>query len=139
MLLYYPFHEFVAGPGTARLAHFGDANAPAEGTAFEAARDLMQRRGFTYDFISDRQLQRRPRRGYDARDRRRPRYRPSSLPASRYIPLETFSMFWRSPNEGASVIAFGGLAADVSGLADLSIAATPAARHCGHSVRLRRR
>ena len=30
---------------------------PDAGSAFEAARDLMQRRGFTYDFVSDRQLE----------------------------------------------------------------------------------
>jgi hypothetical protein len=38
------------------LTHFGGANPPPQRTAFEAAATVMQNRGFTYDFISDRQL-----------------------------------------------------------------------------------
>ena len=119
VLLYYPFYDFIAMPGKARLVHFGGANAPDEKTAFEAARDLMQRRGFTYDFVSDRQLR-------DVRVEAGAlvtgggaRYAIVAMPASRYIPLDTFSRVVELASQGATVLAIGGFAADVAGLADL--------------------
>ena len=48
------------------------------------------------------------------------RYAAVVVPAGRYLPLETFSQIVALANQGASVIALGGFAADVSGLADLS-------------------
>ena len=120
VLLYYPFYDFAAAPGSGRLAHFGGANAPAQGSAFEAARDLMQRGGFTYDFVSDRQLRDVRLEGTTLVTGGGTRYSAIVLPASRYIPLETFTHVVALANQGARVIAFGGLAADVSGLADLS-------------------
>ena len=119
VLLYYPFYDFIANPGKARLAHFGGANAPDEKTAFEAARDLMQLRGFTYDFVSDRQLR-------DVRVEESAlvtgggaRYAIVAMPASRYIPLDTFSRVVELASQGATVLAIGDFAADVTGLADL--------------------
>ena len=120
VLLYYPFYDFIANPGKARLAHFGGANVPDGGTAFEAARDLMQRRGYTYDFVSDRQLRDVRLEGTTLVTGGGARYSAIVLPASRYIPLETFTHVLALANQGARVLAVGGLAADISGLADLS-------------------
>jgi hypothetical protein len=119
VLLYYPFYDFIANPGKARLAHFGGANAPDERTVFEAARDLMQRRGYTYDFVSDRQLQQVRAEGNALVTGGGGRYAIVVVPASRYLPLETFSRVTALATAGATVIAVGGFAADVPGLADL--------------------
>ena len=56
VLVYYPFYDALARASGPRLAHFGTANPPLEGSAFEAAAEVLERRGFTYDFISDKQL-----------------------------------------------------------------------------------
>lgn len=120
VLLYYPFYDFAAAPGAERLAHFGGANAPDGRSTFEAARDLMQRRGYTYDFVSDRQLRDVRVDGKTLVTRGGARYATLVLPTSRYIPLETFEHVVSIANQGASIVAFGGLPADVSGLADLS-------------------
>ncbi len=120
VLLYYPFYDFIANPRTTRLAHFGGANAPDERTAFEAARDLMQRRGYTYDFVSDRQLQQVRAEGSALVTGGGARYATVVVPASRYIPLETFLHLVTLANQGASVLLLGDVAADVPGLADLS-------------------
>jgi hypothetical protein len=120
VLLYYPFYDFAAERGTGRLAHFGGANVPDTGTAFEKARDLMQRRGFTYDFVSDRQLHQVRFDGRGLVTRGGARYRVLLLPATRYIPLETFTAVVELARQGATVIVFSGLPSDVSGLADLS-------------------
>ncbi len=48
------------------------------------------------------------------------RYKVVVLPESRYLPLETSrARRRRSPNKAPTCVAFGGLASDVSGLADL--------------------
>ena len=140
VLLYYPFYDFIANPGTSRLAHFGGANAPDEGTAFEAARDLMQRRGYTYDFVSDRQLQRGPRRqGTRSRPAAAPATRPSSIPASRYLSLETLSRVVALATDGASVIALGGSRPMSRAWRIWRIDAIACGARCGHSVRRHRR
>jgi hypothetical protein len=108
VLLYYPFYDSIAVRGSARLRHFGGANAPAEGTAFEEAAATLQRRGFTYDYISDRQLAGVRTEG-----------RTIVLPASRFIPLETFQRIVALAKEGATVLAFKGLPAGVAGFGDL--------------------
>ena len=118
-LLYYPFYDFIATPGKARLAHFGGANAPDEKTAFEAARDLMQGRGYTYDFVSDRQLGEVRVAGSAVVTGGGTRYSVIAIPASRYIPPDTFSQIVELANQGATVLAIGGFAADVTGMADL--------------------
>ena len=120
VLLYYPFYDFIANPGKARLVHFGGANAPDERTAFEASRDLMQRRGYTYDFVSDRQLQEVRVAGGVLMTGGGARYATLVVPASRYLPLETFSQISALANQGATVLVVGGFASDVSGLADLA-------------------
>jgi hypothetical protein len=120
VLLYYPFYDFVATPGSGRLAHFGGANVPDGGSAFEAARDLMQRRGFTYDFVSDRQLRDVRLEGGALLTGGGGRYKIVVLPESRYLPLETLGHAVALAEQGANVVVVGKLAPDVSGLADLS-------------------
>jgi hypothetical protein len=120
VLLYYPFYDFVAKAGTGRLAHFGGANVPDGKSAFEAARDLMQRRGFTYDFMSDRQLRDVRVEGGGLLTGGGARYKIVVLPESRYLPLETLARVVEIAEQGASVVVVGDLSADVSGLADQS-------------------
>ena len=68
VLLYFPFYDSLAVRGNALADALRRRQcARRQGTAFEAAAGLLQRAGFTYDFISDRQLgrhagQRRPAR-----------------------------------------------------------------------------
>ena len=119
VLLYFPLHDALAVPQKGLLTHFGGANPPAQGTAFERAATTLQDRGFTYDFISDRQLRQvRAERGglVTAGDGR---YRVIVVPAGRFIPLETLEHVIALARAGATVIAFNGWPADVPGLADL--------------------
>ena len=120
VLVYYPFYDALADRGPARLTHFGGANPPARGTAFEDAAATLQRRGYTHDFISDRQLlatRVRSRRLVTAGGGS---YQAVVVPASRFIPDETFERILALAREGATVIAYKGLPGDVSGLGDLA-------------------
>jgi hypothetical protein len=119
VLLYYPLHDSLAVRGKALLTHFGGANEPAAGTAFDKAGAVMQRRGFTYDYISDRQLQSSRVVGNRLVTAGGGSYKVLVLPASRFIPAGTFERVLRLARDGGSVVSLGGWPSDVSGLADL--------------------
>jgi hypothetical protein len=117
VLVYYPFYDALADRGSARLAHFGGANPPARGTPFEETAELLQRRGYTYDFISDMQLATtRVRDGRLIPSSGNP-YKTLVVPASRFIPLATFERIVALARDGATIVAFKGLPARESGLA----------------------
>ena len=120
VLVYYPFYESIAERGTARLAHFGGANPPARGTAFEEAVATLQRRGYTYDFISDAQLAATRLNGSRLVTGGGGEYTTLLVPSSRFIPLETWERVVGLARDGANVVAFKGLPEDVAGLADLA-------------------
>jgi hypothetical protein len=120
VLVYYPFYDTLAERGPARLAHFGGANPAARGTAFEQAAEVLQRRGYTYDFISDAQLATTRVRDAQLIPGSGNPYKTLVVPSSRFIPLATFERILALARDGATVITFKGLPADVAGLADLS-------------------
>jgi hypothetical protein len=119
VLLYYPLYESLASRGNSRLAHFGGAAPPFQDTSFEKAATALQAAGFTYDFISDRQVQRlrSGKNGLVAQGGAS--YRTIVLPSSRYVPLDTVVGVLDLARGGATVVSFGGWPADVSGFADL--------------------
>lgn len=119
VLLYYPFYESLAAANGPRLAHFGNANQPPENTAFEAAAAELRRRGFTYDYISDRQLAATRVSGGRFVTSGGGSYRTLVIPASRFTPLDTLEQVLSFARSGAPVIVYGGLPEDVAGLADL--------------------
>jgi hypothetical protein len=119
VLLYYPFYDSLGTRARGRLTHFGGANAPTTGAPFEQAAAALQRRGYTYDYISDRQLAGTRVSGGRLKTPGGASYRALVVPASRQIPLETFERILALAREGARVVAFRGLPADVSGFADL--------------------
>ena len=108
--------------------------APPLGTTFEKAAETLQAAGFTYDFVSDRQV-RRLRTGPKAQgpgptepDATRngritteggSSYRTIVLPSSRYVPVETVLEILELARQGATVVSYGGWPADVSGVSDL--------------------
>ena len=119
VLLYYPLYESLTVRGKSLLVHFGGAAPPAQGTTFEKAAEALQTAGFTYDFISDRQLRRlRIENGRVVSDGGAS-YRAVVLPSSRYVPLETVEQIIELARRGATVVSLAGWPSDVSGLNDL--------------------
>lgn len=119
VLLYYPLYDSLAGRGRGLLEHFGGANQPLEGTAFEAVSGALQHRGFTCDFVSDRQLAGTRVAGSTLVTRGGGAYRTIVVPASRFMPLETFEHLLTLVRGGATIAVFRSLPEDVAGLADL--------------------
>lgn len=119
VLLYYPFYESLTVRGKSRLAHFGGAAPPAQGTSFEKAAETLQARGFTYDFISDRQVRRLKIAGDRLTSEGGSSYRTIVLPASSYVSLDTVQQIIELARSGAIVVSLERWPSDVSGLADL--------------------
>ena len=119
VLLYFPFHDAVATRGNTLLTHFGGASRPTAAAGFEAASTALQARGFTHDYISDRQLR-------DTRvDKGRlvtsggGAYSVLVVPSARYIPIETLDHVLALARQGATVVLAKDWPADVAGLANL--------------------
>ena len=119
VLLYFPFADAVATRGNALLTHFGGANRPTAAQGFEAAAGTLQSRGFTFDYISDRQL--RETRAVKGRLRTQGgwEYRVLVLPESRFMPLETLEHVLSLARSGVTIVVAGSGPADVAGLAAL--------------------
>jgi hypothetical protein len=119
VLLYFPFHDAVAERGSALLTHFGGANRPTTAAGFEAAAAILQSRGYTFDYISDRQL--RETRSVKGRllTKGGAEYRVLVLPSSRFMPLETLEHIAALARSGATIVTVAGGPADVAGRAAL--------------------
>jgi hypothetical protein len=118
ILLYFPFHDAVATRGNALLTHFGGANARTSAAGFEEAGDSLHRRGFTYDYISDRQL-RATRSDAGRLVTGGGSYAVLVLPAVRSMPLETLEHVLALARQGATVVFWKQWPSDVPGLKDL--------------------
>jgi hypothetical protein len=119
VLLYYPFYESLTARGKTRLAHFGGALPPAQGTTFEKAADTLHTAGFTYDFVSDRQVRRLLSVNGRMTTEGAASYQAIVVPSCRYIPLETLLQILELARSGATIVSLDGWPSDVSGLADL--------------------
>ena len=58
VLLYYPLYDSWSEPGNALLKHYDRMDPEFAGTGFKTCAEFLQRQGYTFDYISDRQLQR---------------------------------------------------------------------------------
>ena len=92
---------------------------PPLGTTFEKAAETLQAAGFTYDFVSDRQVRRLRSANTLITSEGGGSYRTIVLPSSRYVPVETVLEILELARQGATVVSSGGWPADVSGVSDL--------------------
>lgn len=119
ILMYYPIHDQWAEPGYGLLRHFdGGMDESLDGTYLKEGSEFMIKNGFSYDFVSDRQLEEVVQNS-GALETGGVSYKTVVIPHSRFIPLETFSKLVDLADKGATVIAFGGLPEDVTGFNNL--------------------
>jgi hypothetical protein len=113
-LLYYPIHDSWSNTGQMGknlLVHFGQG---IEGAMMQSAGQEMLRTGYTYDLISDRQLEKVEVAGNSIRTGGNS-YKVVVLPECRFIPLETFDRLVELAKRGATIIVQNSLPSDVSG------------------------
>ena len=118
VLLYFPFHDAIASRGKQLLTHFGGANQTTAAAGFEAAAKTLQSRGYTYDYISDRQLGQMGIVNGDLTTAGGT-YAALVVPPARYMPLDTLERIAALARGGAPVLVWKDWPSDVPGLADL--------------------
>lgn len=114
ILLYFPIYDSWSEKGKSRLVHFGKSQEPLT----EALSELLISKGYTFDYISDRQI-----RGLSADKAyiksRGANYRTILVPSCEYMPLETMEKLIALADSGARIIFQDHLPVDVPGLGRL--------------------
>ena len=115
ILLYFNFYDRISEPGRSMLQHF---NGSGRGMTVREAGELLLREGYSYDLISDSQLQNVT--FYDNRLLTRGgNYATLVLPETRYLPVELLEHLINLAEEGATIIFHRKFPADVPGYANL--------------------
>lgn len=117
VLLYFPVYDRFATRGEGMLEHF-DGTPGADPSAFRTAAETMLARGYAFDFISDRQLQ-KVEFAEGSLHSSRARYRTVVLPEARYVPVATMEKLLALARGGAMIVVYGELPGSVPGLGDL--------------------
>ena len=119
VLLYFPFYDAVAARGKAGLlTHFGEANQRTAAEGFEAAASLLQSRGYTFDYVSDRQAQALRVRSGRIATSGGAAYRAIIIPPVRFIPVATLEQVLSLARQGAHVIVWKAWPSEAAGFAD---------------------
>src|SRR5699024_5451739 len=119
VLLSYPIHDQWGKQSGSLLQHFdGGIEEQFEGTAFKKAAYAMQQQGYTFDFISDRQLVQT--QSADGKiTTKGAAYETLVIPAVEYLPLKTLRQVLGLVRTGRTVIMYGGKPQDVPGLGNI--------------------
>lgn len=118
VLLYYPLIDRYSQPGNTLLQHFDGMEKNFEGTDFEKLSKWMLKKGYSFDFFSDRQLQK-----FLVADSLIEtggnRYKTILLPANKFIPNESFGKLIELAKNGATILVYKNLPDDVPGRSNL--------------------
>ncbi len=115
VLLYYPIYDTWSDRGRSLLQHF---DGSVKGSVIRSLGEVMLGAGYTFDFISDRQLARVKYRS-GALQSGGNRYRTVMVPKCRLMPAETLVKLIALAEQGATVLIHNQLPTDVPGLANL--------------------
>ena len=121
ILLYYPLYDSWMDPGAALLKHYDRMEPEFQGSGFEACAQLMQDKGYAFDYISDRQLQLTNTAGDGSAEivsSGGSHYKTVLLPDCRYISAAAFTRLVRMAEEGATILVYKALPSDVPGYHD---------------------
>jgi alpha-L-rhamnosidase len=116
-LLYYPIYDSWSNAGKNMLVHYGGG---IEGAMTQSAGQEMLKAGYTYDLISDRQLEKVEIAGNSIRTGGNS-YKVVVLPECRFIPLKTFDRLVELAKRGATIVVQNSLPSDVSGWGNLDM------------------
>ncbi|WPU91513.1 glycosyl hydrolase [Mucilaginibacter sabulilitoris] len=120
VLVYYPLFDSFSEPGDRGLLKHYDAMKPDfKGTGFEFSTEEMLKKGYTFDFISDKQILNLQTSGNHISTGGL-NYKTILLPDSKYIPLETFSKIVNMAKAGATVVVYKNLPSGVPGYSRLN-------------------
>lgn len=118
ILLYYPIVDRYSEPGTTLLQHFDGMERNFEKTDFEhVAKELLEK-GYSFDFFSDRQLEKFTVSGNSIVSAGI-HYKTILLPANKYIPEKSWQKISELAKKGARILFYKQLPSDVPGWSKL--------------------
>ncbi|HEY4334316.1 MAG TPA: glycosyl hydrolase [Puia sp.] len=129
VLLYYPLYDSWSDRGRDLLKHYDKMDPEFSGTGFEECAGFMQGRGYTFDYISDKQLQQTDTvtrssmtgpGGADIRTSGDAHYRTVLLPACTYLSVGAMDKLIRLAEDGATILVYKHLPSGPPGWADMS-------------------
>ncbi|MBN1783141.1 glycoside hydrolase family 2 protein [bacterium] len=115
ILLYYPIHDRWSEPGNSLLHHF---KGSLDGLKVRGLAEDLLKQGFSFDFISDRQLLECHYNGSDLQTSGNS-YRTVVIPECQFMPLESMEKLAALAQAGGHVIFCKKMPSDVPGLSDL--------------------
>jgi len=118
VLVYLPIYDAYARPGKVLLQHFDGIDHGFKGMPVGATGEQLLRRGYGFDFISDKQLRQVTSAG-KALQTGGTTYQTILLPDARLVPLATLEHFIKLAQGGATLVVQNQLPTDVPGLGQL--------------------
>ncbi|MFI5157222.1 MAG: glycosyl hydrolase [Sphingobacteriales bacterium] len=119
VLIYYPLYDSFSEPGRSLLKHYDGMKPDFKGTGFDEVSSKMLEKGYTFDFISDKQVQQIKQSGNDLVTQGNRHYKTIVLPACKVIDLATLDKLLALAKNGANVLVYKKLPSEVPGLGNL--------------------
>jgi hypothetical protein len=119
VLVYYPLADRYSIPERDLLQHFDGMGREFAGTDFEKISQWMLDNGYGFDFFSDRQLQKFTQSGKQIITGGN-NYQTILLPANKFITEKSFQKLLDLAKNGATILVYKNLPADVPGYAKLT-------------------
>jgi len=120
LLLYWPIHDFWSQPGGKLLPHMTvHARDWFESQPTGHAAEQLWNRGYSFDYVSDRQLAQAKVTKTGGLQMPKSNYRVVAVPASRFMPVDTLKRLLALAKSGATVVFENEFPTDVPGLGDL--------------------
>ncbi|QKJ30188.1 glycoside hydrolase family 2 protein [Mucilaginibacter mali] len=119
VLVYYPLFDSFSDLGRGDLLkHYAGMRPDFMGTGFETASAEMLQKGYTFDFISDRQILNVQSAGTKLMTGGNS-YKTILLPNAKYIPVDVFAKIMSLAKAGATVVVYKNLPSTVPGYGKL--------------------
>jgi hypothetical protein len=100
------------------VEHFDGVGKQFENTAFRTGAEYMYENGYTFDFISDRQIENSAITNGMITTEGKASYKTIVIPHCEYIPLGTIAKIISLAEEGATIVAYKGFPTSIAGYAD---------------------
>ncbi|UOQ70420.1 glycosyl hydrolase [Hymenobacter cellulosilyticus] len=118
VLVYLPIYDAYARPGKVLLQHFDGIEHGFKGMTVGTTGEELLRRGYGFDFISDKQLLQVTTAG-QALQTGGATYQTILVPDARTLPLPTLEQLLKLASNGATIVFQNGLPDDVPGMGNL--------------------
>ncbi len=115
VLLYFPIYDRFAARGQEMIEHFDGVGNQFENTAFRKSAEVMLDSGYTFDFISDKQILNLSYSNEHLVSEGGNEHKTIVIPHCKYISLKTLQHILGLAERGAIIIFYGGLPQSFSG------------------------